>query len=344
LDAVQVNEEKGKQHMVLKAAVIGVGSIGHNHARIYDSLPDVELVWVHDSDAKTAETIGERYNTRFGTDLNVLLDENTPDLVSVSVPTIYHFPVAKETLSRGIHTLIEKPIAHTIEEADELIALAKEKSVRLMVGHIERFNPAIRALKERLDEGAIGEVFRAQARRMSPFPARIRDVGVAVDLSTHDIDILRMVIGSDIVRAYAETAHVITEHEDMVDATLGFENGVGATLNTSRLTPTKIRELTVHGTQGMFHVNYLTQELILYHNGNARSDWDSLKNLGGVGEGDVLKIAIPKQEPLKAELAHFVECVRDNSAPLVSGEDGKKALAVALAIIEAGKTHQVVTL
>lgn len=329
---------------MIKAAVIGVGSIGHNHARIYNDLPDVELVWVHDTDLSAAEAIGRRYNTRFGTDLTALLDATSPDLVSVCVPTIYHYDVAKETLGRGIHTLVEKPISHTIAQADELITLAHTQGVHLTVGHIERFNPVISVLKERIAAGNIGEIFRAQARRMSPFPARIRDVGVAVDLSTHDIDILRYVIGSDIVRAYAETAAIITPHEDIVDATLSFANGVGATLNTSRLTPTKIRELTIHGTLGMFHVNYLTQELFLYHNGNARSDWDSLKNLSGVGEGDVLKIAFAKQEPLKAELAHFVECVRDDKTPLVSGEDGKKALAVALAIIEAGQTHQVVTL
>lgn len=330
--------------MSIKAGVIGVGSIGQNHARVYNDLPDVKLIWVHDNNPETAERIGKRYDIPYGTNLNELLDNGTPDLVSVAVPTVHHFPVAKETLSRRIHTLIEKPIAHTVAEADELIALAQTENTLLTVGHIERFNPAVRTLKERLEKGIIGEVFRAQARRMSPFPARIQDVGVAVDLSTHDIDILRFITGSDVQRAYAETASIITPHEDIVDVTLSLHNGVGATLNTSRLTPTKIRELTIHGTHGMFHVNYLTQELYLYHNGNARSTWDSLKNLSGVSEGDVLKIAIAKEEPLKAELAHFVDCVRNGLTPLVSGDDGKKALAVALAIIESGKTHQVVTL
>ncbi len=292
--------------MTIKAAVIGTGSMGQNHARIYADMPDTELIWIQDANADHAQVIGQRYNTRYGSDLTALLEMDTPDVVSVCVPTIFHFEVAQQMLSRGVHTLIEKPIAHTLEEADKLMALAQEKNVHLTVGHIERFNPAISELKQRIQAGEIGEIFRAQARRMSPFPARIQDVGVVVDLSTHDIDILRFIIGSDVVRTYAETARVITQHEDVVDATLSFANGVGATLNTSRLTPTKIRELTVHGTLGMFHVNYLTQELLLYRNGNSRSNWESLKNLTGV--------------------------------------DGKKALAVALAIIQAGNTHEVVHL
>lgn len=322
---------------MLKAAVIGIGSIGKNHARIYADIEDVDLCFICDTDAEAGQKIATRFNTTWGDNLSALLDEHQPDLVSIAVPTIYHYPVAKECLSRGIHTLIEKPIANTEEEGRELIALADEKGVFLTVGHIERFNPAIQELKKRLQAGEIGEIFRLQTRRMSPFPARIRDVGVTIDLATHDIDIMRYILEDDVVRVSAETASVLTEHDDLVDALLAFRSGVRATLNVSRVTPTKIRELSVTGARGMYTVNYLTQELDFYQNAEAASTWESLRMLRGIGEGDMLRVSIPKREPLYAEILHFVECVRDNSAPLVSGDDGLQALIVAQAILKSGR-------
>jgi UDP-N-acetylglucosamine 3-dehydrogenase len=329
---------------MLKAAVIGVGSIGRNHARIYADISDIDLCFVCDSNGDMGQGIANKYNTVWGNDLDKLLDEHDPDIVSVCVPTIYHHAVAKKTLSRGIHTLVEKPIANTKAEGEELIALAKEQGIFLTVGHIERFNPAIMELKKRLDANEIGKIFRVQARRMSPFPARIRDVGVTIDLATHDIDIIRYILNDDVVRVSSEIASVLTEHDDLMDAVLSLKKGVRATLNISRVTPTKVRELTVTGSQGMFAVNYLTQDLYFYKNGVAPHTWESLTTLTGVSEGDMLRVAIPNKEPLYTELEHFVNSVQENTAPLVSGEDGLKALIVAQAILESGRTHLVTNL
>lgn len=328
---------------MLKAAVIGVGSMGKNHARIYNAMPDVELVAVTDLHEETAQQVGRLYGVPTYTDFEQMLDAHKPDFVSVTVPTVEHFNTVMKSIDRKIHVLVEKPIAATVDQGRQMAAHAEKNGVFLTVGHIERFNPAVIELKKRLDAGEIGKVFRAQARRMGPFPARIRDVGVIIDLATHDIDILRYVLSADIERAYAEVAQGInTQNEDLMDCVLSCSNGVMATLNINWLTPTKVRELTITGTRGMFLVNYLTQELYFYENDSAPSQWDSLKVLTGVSEGNMVRIKIGQQEPLFAELHHFVQCIKNGQRPLVSGEDGLKALAVAKALVHSGKEHVVI--
>ncbi len=330
---------------MLKAAVIGVGSIGQNHARIYHDLEGVELIWVYDTSHNSMQRINERYGSQIVDDLVQALQENPPDLVSVCVPTSLHFEVAKQTITRNIHTLIEKPIASTCEQAEELIALAQTHQVHLTVGHIERFNPAIVALKKRLDNGEIGKILRLATRRMGPFPVRIRDAGVAIDLATHDIDVMRYILGEEIQRVYAETNCIISEsYEDLLDGLVMFENGIHGVVSASRVTPTKIRELIVTGTKGMFNVNYITQELSFYENTTVANTWDSLNVLTGVNEGNMMRFAIPRQEPLKAELAHFMYSVKNNITPMISGRDGLEALKTALAMVQSGQTHEQVIL
>lgn len=328
--------------MSLKAAVIGVGSIGNNHARIYKALPDVDLVAISDNSAEIAQAIGARFNVPYETDYRTMLDTYQPDLVSISVPTVYHFEVAKEAIQRGIHVLVEKPIAATIEQAKQMISLANEAGVKLTVGHIERFNPAIIEMKKRLQADEIGTPFRVQSRRLGPFPARIRDVGVIVDLASHDVDIVRYVLNTEVTRVYAETDQGInTDREDLMDCVLRCENGVVGTLNINWLTPTKIRELTVTGTTGMFHVNYLTQELYYYENEATAADWRGV--FTGVNEGAMIRHKVARREPLLAELEHFVHSVRDDTPPQISGEDGMKALALAQALVKSGEEQRIVT-
>lgn len=330
---------------MIKAAVIGVGSIGQNHARVYRELADVKLVAVSDNDEETAKRIGNRLAVDYVTDYVKLLDEYQPDLVSVSVPTVYHYDVALQAIERGIHVLVEKPIAATLEQADELIAAAKANNVKLTVGHIERFNPAIQELKRRIDAGEIGDVFRIQSRRMGPFPTRIRDVGVVIDLASHDVDIVRYILNTDINRVFAETTgSIATDREDTLDAVLRCENNAIGTLNINWITPTKIRELTVTGTNGMFLVNYLTQEVYFYENADAAEMWQSLSLLKGVSEGQMVRLRVNNQEPLKAELMSFVGAVRNNIDPLVSGEDGKKALQLAQALVKSGLEQAVISI
>lgn len=328
---------------MIKAVVIGVGMIGRNHARVYKEIAECELVGVSDTTETLAHDISQRYSVVYDTDYRRLTDRVQPDLASVSVPTVHHYEVVKELIARGIHVLVEKPITATIAQGREIIELAKQAGVHLAVGHIERFNPAVLELKKRLNEGQLGKPFRIHSQRMGPFPARIRDVGVVVDLATHDMDIVRYTLDTDIVRVSAETAQGIsTDREDIMDCVLRCENGVIGTLNINWMTPTKTRELTVTGSQGMFHVNYLTQDLFFYENDMAPLRWDALSTLTGVDEGNMTRLKLSRHEPLKAELTDFVLAVRDNRAPLVSGEDGLKALAGALALVQSGREGRTV--
>lgn len=329
---------------MVKAAVIGVGAIGQNHARVYNELPDVDLVAVSDLDELNGARVAGNLNVPYECDFEKMLDIYKPDLVSVSVPTVYHYDVAAEAIQRGIHVLIEKPITATVEQGHRLIKMAQNAGVKLTVGHIERFNPALIELKKRLDNGDIGKVFRVQTRRMGPFPARIRDVGVVVDLASHDVDIVRYILGTEITRVYAETAqNITTDREDMLDCVLRCENGVVGTLNINWLTPTKIRELAVTGTQGMFVINFLLQELYFYENAVAPTSWHQLSVLTGVSEGAMTRPMIARHEPLRAELESFAKAVEFNTEPLVSGEDGLKALMIAQALVDSGLNGKIIS-
>jgi UDP-N-acetylglucosamine 3-dehydrogenase len=328
---------------VIKAAVVGVGSMGMNHARIYDALEGVELVGVCDADIELASKVASRYRTRQYGDHASLLDEERPDLVSIVVPTKFHHQVALDAIERGLHLLVEKPIADTVNNAEEIIERAQAKGVQLMVGHVERFNPALSELKQRLDDGHLGKMFQVHARRLGPFPHRVRDVGVVIDLATHDLDVMCHLTGAGVIRVYAETEQEIhTLHEDSLSGLLRFDNGVVGVLDVNWLTPTKVRELYVTGEKGMFMVNYLTQDLYLYENEYVGSDWDRLGMLKGVGEGNMIKLRIGKKEPLYAELEAFVRSVEEGVEPPVTGEDGVRALALAQALVESGRQHRTV--
>jgi UDP-N-acetylglucosamine 3-dehydrogenase len=328
----------------LKTAVIGVGSMGKNHARVYSELPEAHLVAVSDANPATAEAIGKTFGTAAYSDYRELLEKEKPQAVSVAVPTALHEQVVTDVLNAGANVLVEKPIAATIEEGKRLIALAKQKNLKIQVGHIVRFNPAIQELKKRLDAGELGRIYQVFCRRAGPFPARIRDVGVVIDLAPHDVDIIRFLTGLDPIRLYAETEQRIhTDHEDLVWGMLRFPDGITAAVEINWLTPTKIREVLVLGERGLFRVDDLTQDLYFYENAQASGlAWDSLKNLRGVSEGGMNRFAFQRFEPLKAELQGFLKAVAENTPVPVSGEDGLAALKIALALVESGKTHQVI--
>jgi predicted dehydrogenase len=328
----------------LKTAVIGVGSMGKNHARVYSELPEAHLVAVSDANPATAEAIGKTFGATAYSDYRDLLAKEKPQAVSVAVPTALHEQVVTDVLNAGANVLVEKPIAATIEEGQRLIALAKAKNLKIQVGHIVRFNPAIQELKKRLDAGELGRIYQVFCRRAGPFPARIRDVGVVIDLAPHDVDIIRFLTGLDPLRLYAETEQRIhTDHEDLVWGMLRFPDGITAAVEINWLTPTKIREVLVLGERGLFRVDDLTQDLYFYENAQATGlAWDSLKNLRGVSEGGMNRFAFQRFEPLKAELQGFLKAVAENTPVPVSGEDGLAALKIALALVESGKTHQVI--
>ncbi len=330
--------------MSIRTAVIGVGSMGRNHARVNWELPDVELVGVADFDHDTAKAVAKKYDTKPYFNHIDLLDNAQPDAVTLAVPTIYHHDVALDIIGRGIPLLIEKPIAFKIEEGKEIIEAARAKGVKLMVGHIERFNPAITTLKELISNDELGRIFQMDAHRQGPFPARIADVGVVIDLAVHDLDVMRFVSDKEIIRVYAETEkHIHSEHEDLLSGLLRLEDGIVGTLTINWLTPTKIREFIVTGERGLFRCDYLTQDLFFFENPvSSGSEWDNLRVLRGVREGKMIRHVVAKKEPLRAEQEAFLAAVREDTPVPVTGEDGLRALELAKTIVKAGSEHKII--
>ena len=328
----------------MKTAVIGVGSMGRNHARVYSELAEAELVAVSDANAKQAESVAEKIGVRAYTDYREMLAKEQPEAVSIAVPTVMHEEVGIVALEAGAHVLMEKPIAATVEEGQRLIEKAKSVGRQLMVGHIVRFNPAIQALKQKLAAGELGRIFQVFCRRAGPFPSRILDVGVVVDLAPHDVDLMRFLTGADPVRVYAETEQRLhTNHEDLLWGVLRFADGITGSLEINWLTPTKVRETLVLGERGMFRVDDLMQDLYFFENAQAKDvQWTTLQTLKGVTEGSMTRFAIPRFEPLKAELQAFLKAIQDGNPVPVSGEDGLAALKISLALVESGENHQVI--
>jgi predicted dehydrogenase len=331
---------------MLKVAVIGAGAMGRNHVRVYADMESVELVAVADPDEQAARRATRSYRVNTYADYRELLDRERPQAITIAVPTEHHGEVAHEAFARGIHVLIEKPLALTWSEGETLIKAAHERGVRLMVGHIERFNPAITEIKRRLTAHELGRVFQVHARRLSPFPSRIRDVGVILDLATHDIDAMRYLLGAEVTRVYAETeqkAH--TTCEDLLSGLLRFDNGVIGVLDINWLTPSKVRQLAVLGEGGLYLADYLTQDVYWYKNSRgAAGGWDTLSVFRDVWEGDMVKIQLAKKEPLRAELEAFVAAIEENREPPVNGRDALAVLALAEKLAESGRTHLPVSL
>jgi UDP-N-acetylglucosamine 3-dehydrogenase len=331
----------------LRAAVIGLGAMGTNHARVYAEMDRVEFAAIADTDAGRLDAVARGRGTRGYGDYRRMLAEERIDLLTVAVPTRGHFDVAAEVIGRGVPLLVEKPLAATLAEGERLRDLAAAARVPLMVGHIERFNPAVVELQARLRAGELGRVFQLHARRVGPFPDRVRDVGVVLDLAPHDIDVMRFLLGSEVIRVQAETEQRInTAHEDMLAGVLRFANGVVGVLDINWLTPTKIRELSVLGERGMFVVDYLSRELTFYENAHVSGqpvDW-AARHLKGVSEGPVHRLHVEKREPLRVELEAFVRAVRDGTAVAVSADDGLAAMAAAEALVRAASSGASVSL
>lgn len=328
----------------MKVAVIGAGSMGRNHARVYSELPEAELAAVCDADINVARETAMRFGAAAYTDYRRMLAEVQPVAVSVAVPTALHLEVALAVLEAGAHVLVEKPIAATLEEGRCIIEKARSVNCQLMVGHVLRFSPAIQLLENKLRAGEIGRIFQIVCRRVGPFPSRIRDVGVVVDLAPHDLDLMRYLTGLEPIRVYCETEQIIrTDQEDLLLGLLRFPNGVSGALEINWLTPTKVREVLVLGERGMYRVDDLTQDLYFYENADiGQLIWPALQTIKGVSEGFMTRFAIQRYEPLKAELQAFLTALQTGTPVPVTGEDGLVALRLALALVESGRTHKVV--
>jgi predicted dehydrogenase len=319
----------------LRAAVVGLGMMGRNHVRVWDeAVEGVELAAVADPDPAAVDRVTQGRSLRGYADANQMFEAEELDLVSVVAPTSLHLPIVLAALGAGIHVLVEKPIAASRDEAERMITAAAEVNRILTVGHIERFNPAIRELRRRLAAGELGRVFEINATRLGPFPARIRDVGVVVDLAPHDLDVMRYLLGSDPVRLYAETEQRIhTDHEDLFVGIMKFANGAVGVLDINWLTPTKKRTLSVTGERGMYVADYLTQDLVFYANPADSS----------VAEGEVVPRHVARREPLAVELDEFARAVRDGGPPPVDPREAMVALLLARTMVEASRRGAVIS-
>lgn len=327
--------------MVLRAALVGAGMMGRNHARVLPTLDGVELVAVVDEN-------GDKHGVRGRAELLRSLDElpaGSVDFAVVATPTAAHENTVLELLDLGAHVLVEKPIADSVDAGLRMALRASDKGLIGAVGHIERFNPAIQELKNRMTAGEIGEVYQIATRRQGSFPERVGDVGVSKDLATHDIDLTAWISGSSYEFVFGQAAHKSgREHEDMISVTGRLQNGVIVNHLVNWLSPMKERVVIVTGDKGTFVADTLTGDLTLHENGVFAIEWDSFAAFRGVTEGNVTRFAQAKREPLRLELENFRNFVTSGSGQIVSMNEGIEVLKVAEAILESSRRRSPVTI
>jgi predicted dehydrogenase len=303
----------------LRIAVIGVGHLGQHHARILASRPEVTLVGVFDSNAARAGEVAASVGTRAFSDPAALGDVSL-DAVVVSVPTDAHAAVAGPLLRRGIAALVEKPLARTLDEADQLIAAAREGGSVLAVGHSERFNPAVMAALPHITRPGFVEV-----HRLGTMPGRSLDIDVVFDLMIHDLDVLLATVGPEVTSVEAVGVPVLTPRVDIANARLRFASGCIANITASRISRDRVRKIRYFQPQSYVSIDYASQELEM---------WSLRPGAIGLAAIQGGKIEIPRGEPLELELVDFIDAVRDRRVPRVSGEDGRRALALAQRITD----------
>lgn len=299
----------------VKVGVVGIGNMGVHHARIYSELPQTELVGVVDVNEAHGRLIAERYNTEFLTSHEELFGR--VDAVNIVVPTSLHYPLALDFLRRDVHVLVEKPITVDLIQAKRLVDLSKKRNCILQVGHLERFNPAVLKIRE-----MVGQPVHLEAQRLSYPSNRNLDVGVVWDLMIHDLDILINLVNSPVVEIHAMGVSVYSDYEDVAQVQLLFKSGVMASLLASRISGERLRQLKVTEDTGRsMCLNFIDQTLQV--NRPPRNGRPVPPEL----------VPIEKEEPLRLELSHFADCVRMHRTPMVSGEDGKRALELAMQVL-----------
>lgn len=319
----------------IRIGVIGVGNMGQHHARVLSLLKDVDLVGVSDLNVDRGIDTASKYRARFFEDYRDLLAH--VDAVCIAVPTRQHYAVGMACLQAGVHVLIEKPIASSIAEAESLVNMAADCQCILQVGHIERFNPAFQELRKVLQTE---ELLAIEAQRMSPHADRANDVSVVLDLMIHDIDLLLELVAAPVMRLTAAGSRAADSgYLDYVTATLGFANGIVATLTASKITHRKIRRLTAHCKQSLTEANFLTNEILIHRQTTAAC----MAAYGQVlyrQDGLIERVSTSNIEPLHAELEHFVNCVRGGTQPSVGGEQALKVLRLASSIEDIALSDQ----
>lgn len=302
----------------LRTAVIGVGYLGQFHAEKYAQLPNAELVAVVDTDRQRANDLAARLGSRGVTDYRQILDE--VDAVSIVVPTQYHFEVARAFLERGVHVLLEKPITTTLAEADELIRIARERHAIFQVGHLERFNPVVMAL-----DGILTRPGFIESVRIAPFKPRGTDVNVVLDLMIHDIDIIQNIVGSPVKQINSIGAPVFTDEEDIANARIQFVNGCVANVTASRISLKSERRMRIFQPDSYISVDFQNKKLAVFRKGDGEM-------FPGVPNVQMEEKSFEQGDALKSEIASFLDSVVSGKPPVVTGEDGRRALETALMI------------
>ncbi len=321
----------------LRVAVVGSGHLGAIHARVYAEVAEAQLVAVCDTDTARAAQTAERYGSRVLEDYRELAGK--VDAVSVATPTQSHYEISRFFLEHGVPVLVEKPITTTLEEAQDLVRISREQGVTLMVGHVERFNPALKAL---LDE--VRHARFVEAHRLSPYRFRSTDIGVVLDLMIHDIDIILAVTGSEVTEVRAAGCNIITpKHEDIANARLTFANGCVANITASRISQQPMRKIRFFTPEAYVTVDMHKREAYIYRKSEKFKGLDpSTIDVSQIGDPlywvfhefiQMEKVQIEEEEPLKAEIRDFLSAVRDHSEPRVPGEHGMRAIKVAFEVL-----------
>lgn len=304
----------------LNVGVVGVGAMGHNHVRVYTRLKNANLMAVSDLMKGTLAEVSKKYNTVGFVDYDNVLKMPEIDAVSICVPTTYHYEVVMSAIEQGKHVLVEKPIAFTLKEAKDMVRAARKEGVKLATGHVERFNPAVLEAKKLLREKLIGEVVSVSAKRVGPFPPRIKDVGVTIDLAIHEVDVMAYLMDSPVSKVYAHVGSRLEkcEYEDHAEIMMEFYNNAIGMLEVNWLTPYKKRQLEVTGTDGIISLDYIDQTVEIFGK-NARN------------------VRVPHHEPLMVELESFLNAIMLDEKPKITGEDGIHALKTVLAAMKSAK-------
>ncbi len=310
----------------IKVGVIGAGRMGQYHVGVYSEMTGVNLVGIADIDETRGAPVAEKYLTSHYTDYSDLFDK--VDAVSIAVPTSLHYDIAKECLTAGIHCLVEKPVSNNLEKAEELFRIADNKNLALHVGHVERFNGAVQELKK-----VVHKPILIESRRLGPFDKRIQDDGVVLDLMIHDIDIILNLVDSPIKELNVIGSSVFTAREDVVNVQIMFENGCLANIIASRATQEKIRTLAVTQEKEYVVLDYTSQDILVHHRVSSHHEL-TRKELKYKQEAVIERIFVHRENPLKLELRHFLDCANNGAKRYTSVENELKSLKVALIVLE----------
>lgn len=318
----------------LRVAVIGAGNMGFHHARVYAQLDRVKLCAVSDIDPVRAHNVATRFGAVPYTDYGAMLGQEELDAVTIAVPTRAHLRTALDVIKHGKHLLVEKPLAADVLEAEQIVAAARSANVHLIVGHVERFNPAVQELRRRIAEGMLGEVTSVVAKRVGVMPPQVKDANVIIDLAVHDLDILNFFFHSLPDQVTATAGHALLSNRfDHAEIFLKYAH-TGCFVQVNWITPLKIRTLSVTGNGGHAELNYVTQKLEIFESTHAREYDDFGDFVIRFGEARRTVVEIEMREPLRAELENFMGVIRNEADQIVTGQDGVNALQVAGRILE----------